>query len=310
MDFWTIPPTRRLPRRMTNAEGACDGVLPLDKPSGPTSHDMVSTARRALRTRRIGHTGTLDPFASGLLLLCIGSTTRIAEYLAGLDKRYTARVKLGVATDSDDLTGEILSEHDATGIDAAGVEAALEGLRGDILQTPPVYSAKKRGGERAYAAARAGRPVNLEPVQVRVHELKLIDLRGDELELEVLCGSGTYIRAIARDLGRVLGVGGHLTALRRTAVGAFSVVDAVTMDDLRNGQQVSTRLIPPADALTHLPRVAVDEGDIMDLRHGRAVRTQVALPDAEVVVVTSHAGDLVAMAEISAGSIRPRKVFL
>jgi tRNA pseudouridine55 synthase len=294
---------------MTNTEGVCDGVLPLDKPSGPTSHDMVSTARRALRTRRIGHTGTLDPFASGLLLLCVGSTTRIAEYLVGLDKRYTARVKLGIATDTDDLTGEILSEDDATGIDAAHVEAALAGLRGDILQTPPVYSAKKRGGERAYAAARAGRPVALQPVQVRVHELKLIELRAEELELEVRCGSGTYIRAIARDLGQALGVGGHLTALRRTAVGAFSVEDAVTTDDLRDGQQVSTRLIAPADALTHLPRIAVGESHVLDLRHGRAVRVEVAFSDAEVVVVTSQAGDLVAMAELSDGFIRPRKVF-
>jgi tRNA pseudouridine55 synthase len=294
---------------MTNTEGVCDGVLPLDKPSGPTSHDMVSTARRALRTRRIGHTGTLDPFASGLLLLCIGPTTRIAEYLVGLDKRYTARVKLGVATDTDDLTGDILSEHDASGIEPAKVEAALAGLRGDILQTPPVYSAKKRGGERAYAAARAGRPVDLQPVKVRIHELKLIDVHAEGVDLEVHCGSGTYIRAIARDLGEVLGVGGHLTALRRTAVGAFSVEGAVTVDDLRDGQQVSTRLIAPADALTHLPRVAVGEGHVVDLRHGRAVRAEVVLPDAEVVVVTSHSGDLVATAELSAGYLRPRKVF-
>jgi tRNA pseudouridine55 synthase len=228
----------------------------------------------------------------------------------GLDKRYTARVKLGVTTDTDDLTGEVLSEHDTTGIDAADVEAVLAGLRGVILQTPPVYSAKKRDGQRAYAAARAGRPVVLQPVEVRIHELKLIDLHAEELELEVRCGSGTYIRAIARDLGQALGVGGHLTALRRTAVGAFSVDDAVTVDDLRDGQQVRTRLIPPADALTHLPQVAVDDCHIVDLRHGRAVRAEVALPDADVVVVTSQAGDLVAMAELSAGSIRPRKVFL
>jgi tRNA pseudouridine55 synthase len=271
---------------------------------------MVSTARRALRTRRIGHTGTLDPFASGLLLLCIGSTTRIAEYLVGLDKRYTARVKLGVATDTDDLTGDILWERDATGITAAEVEAALAELRGDILQTPPVYSAKKRGGERAYAAARAGRPVDLQPVQVRIHELKLTDLHAVELELEVHCGSGTYIRAIARDLGQALGVGGHLTALRRTAIGAFAVADAVTANDLRDGRQLSPRLIPPVDALMHLPRIAVDEGHIADLRHGRAVLPDVAFPDAAVVVVTSQAGDLVAIAEVGSGFIRPRKVFL
>jgi tRNA pseudouridine55 synthase len=295
---------------MTSTECLSDGVLPLDKPSGPTSHDMVSSARRALRIRRIGHTGTLDPFASGLLLLCIGSATRIAEYLSGMDKRYTARVRLGVATDTDDLTGAVVSESDATGIDVADVEAALAGLRGDILQTPPVYSAKKRGGERAYASARAGRPVDLQPVPVRIHELTLIQLDGDELEIEVHCGSGTYIRAIARDLGHALGVGGHLTALRRTAVGAFSVADAVTADDLQDGQQLSTRLIPPADALAHLPRVTVDEGRVVDLRHGRPVQAEGTLTDAEVVVVTSQAGDLVAMAERSAGFIRPRKVFL
>jgi tRNA pseudouridine55 synthase len=295
---------------MTNAEGLSDGVLLLDKPSGPTSHDMVSIVRRALRIRRIGHTGTLDPFASGLLLLCIGSATRIAEYLSDVDKRYTARVRLGIATDTDDLTGEVVSEYDASGVDVADVEAALAGLRGDILQTPPVYSAKKRGGERAYAAARAGRPVDLQPVPVRIHELTLIHLNRDELEIEVRCGSGTYIRAIARDLGQALGVGGHLTALRRTAVGEFSVDDAVTTDSLQDGQQLRTRLIPPADALSHLPQVAVDEDQVVDLRHGRAVPSEVTVPDAEVVVVTSQAGDLVAMAERRAGFVRPRKVFL
>ena len=209
-----------------------EGVLPVDKPAGPTSHDMVARARRALGTRRIGHTGTLDPFASGLMLLCVGRATRIAEYLSGMDKRYTAVVRLGVSTDTCDATGSITAERDAAGVSRADIETALRSQRGAILQTPPAYSAKKVGGERSYALAREGRAVELEPVPVIVHEITLTRFETPHLHLDVRCSSGTYIRAIARDLGAALGVGAHLTALRRTAVGSHSIEHSVSADDL------------------------------------------------------------------------------
>jgi tRNA pseudouridine55 synthase len=292
---------------MTTSESALQGVLPVDKPEGPSSHDVVGLARRALQTRRIGHTGTLDPFASGLLLLCIGTATRIAEYLSGLDKRYHASVRLGVTTDTDDLTGEIMSRRDPSAVTADAIEAALAGLRGDVFQTPPRYSAKKRAGVRAYAAARAGRAVELEPVAVRIDALTIARYEPPELELDVACGSGTYIRAIARDLGDALGVGGHLTALRRTAVGRFNVESAVRVDELDDAQRVRAALLTPAAALAHLPAVALDEREVVDVRHGRRVRTTLA--DAEPVVFLG-AGSLIAVGAVEGGLIRPRKVFL
>jgi tRNA pseudouridine55 synthase len=293
---------------MRTTETSYDGVLPVDKPVGPTSHDVVGAVRRALRTRRVGHTGTLDPFASGVLLLCIGPATRVAEYLAGLDKRYHATVRLGVATDTDDLTGTITAEHDTSGVTREAVARVLAGMRGDVLQRPPAYSAKKREGERAYAAARAGRPLELEPVRVRIDELRLTAFAPPHLELDVLCGSGTYIRAIARDLGAALGVGAHLTALRRTAVGDHTVDDAVPLAALDDATRVASAFIPVVAALQHLPRVELDEAQVSDIRHGRVIRAEPAAT-ASGTVVLAAAGALVAIGERSGGVIRPRKVF-
>jgi tRNA pseudouridine55 synthase len=299
--------------------GGPDGVLKLDKPAGPTSHDMVAAVRRALRTRRVGHTGTLDPFASGLLLICLGPATRVAEYLSGLDKRYTATVRLGTSTDTDDLRGAVLSESDASAVSRADVERVLATMRGEVLQMPPAYSAKKRDGERAYAAARAGRPLELEAVPVRIHDLRVTAWRLPELELEVHCGSGTYIRAIARDLGGALGVGGHLTALRRTAVGAHTVAGAVAPERLDDEGLVSAAMLDTVDALAHLPRLELDDAQYDDVRHGRAIAAglpalsaapgQDALHGDTGTVLLTRGRDLVAVAERGHDAIRPRKVF-
>jgi tRNA pseudouridine55 synthase len=295
---------------MTTTETSYDGVLPVDKPVGPTSHDVVRVVRRALRTRRVGHTGTLDPFASGLLLLCIGPATRAAEYLSGLDKRYHATLRLGIATDTDDVTGAVIAEHDAGSVTRAAVEQVLAGMRGDVLQRPPAYSAKKRAGERAYAAARAGRPLELEPVRVRIHELRIIAFAPPHVELDVHCGSGTYIRAIARDLGDALGVGAHLSALRRTAVGPHSVDDAVPLDALDDTDRLAAAFIPTLAALRHLPRVDLDEAQVIDIRHGRAIRTdEVVDMDTARTVVLAGGGELIAIGERRGADIRPRKVF-
>jgi tRNA pseudouridine55 synthase len=199
-----------------------EGVLPVDKPVGPTSHDIIAAARRALRQRRIGHTGTLDPFASGLLLLLLGRATRLAEYFADLPKRYTATAHLGVATDTEDRTGQIVATSDAwRGLAPDRVRAAFESMAGERMQRPPAFSAKKVAGERAYAAARRGDDLALQPVPIRIDSLRVTGLELPLVTFEVTCSTGTYVRSIARDAGDDLGVFGHLAELRRTGIGPW-----------------------------------------------------------------------------------------
>lgn len=297
---------------MTAAEP--EGVLAVDKPAGPTSHDVVAIARRALRTRRIGHTGTLDPFASGLLLLCVGSATRIAEYVTAMDKRYTATVRLGVATDTDDHTGAVIAEADVGSVTRDAVEAALAAQRGAVMQLPPSYSAKKRDGERAYAAARQGRPLVLDAVPVRISELTITRFELPDVELDVLCSSGTYIRAIARDLGATLGVGAHLTALRRTEIGGHSVADAIPLDAIGDDAAVRGAMIAPLDALGSMPSVELSDDDVAHIRHGRAVRAPAAAgadPVAAGTVALAAAGRLIGIGVADGdGMVRPKKVMV
>ncbi len=294
---------------MTEADGALTGVLPVDKPEGPTSHDIVARARRALGTRRIGHTGTLDPFASGLLLLCLGRATRIAEYLTGLDKTYQARARLGAVTDTDDRTGAVLAVSDAwRALDAARVEEALQALAGPQLQVPPAYSAKKVEGERMYRRARRGEEVELPPVPVQVRRIEVLGLELPDVDFEVECSSGTYIRALARDLGERLGTGAHLVALRRTRIGAVDVGVAVPAERLDDPEAVRGAWLSPADALAHLPRVEVNAGQAGELAHGGPIFAPEELP-ADTPIAVAEAGDLVAIAECVAGMLRPRKVF-
>lgn len=285
------------------------GVLPVDKPAGPTSHDVVAAARRALRTRRIGHAGTLDPFASGLLLLCVGPATRLAEYLTALPKTYRATLRLGLATDTDDLTGEVTARSDAWRmLDVARVEDALLAQRGTIEQLPPIYSAKKVDGVRAYAAARRGEEVQRRPVRVTVHRIELLDAALPDVEFEVECSSGTYIRAIARDVGEALGVGAHLRALRRTASGAYRTDAALSLDQLGDPARVAQALIRPAAALAHLPTVPLAAEEAARVRQGRAVAAPVDLvSNAPVALVCG--GELVAVGERRGEDIHPRKVF-
>jgi tRNA pseudouridine55 synthase len=305
----TTPLTMRSTTQgMAGAEHALEGVLPVDKPVGPTSHDMVARARRALGTRRIGHTGTLDPFASGLLLLCVGRATRIAEYLSGMDKRYCTIVRLGVSTDTGDAAGTIIAERDPAGITRAAVVRALKEQRGDIMQVPPAYSAKKVRGERAYTLARQGRPVDLHAVPVTIHELTIRQFVLPDIHLDVTCSSGTYIRAIARDLGTALGVGAHLTSLRRTVVGPHSV-DRAVAEDVLDGDPagVQAALIPTLEALGEMPRLEISEDDAAHIRHGRLIARDTATSG--IVALAAH-GELVAIAEADGDRIRPRKVFL
>lgn len=290
--------------------GALAGVLPVDKPEGPTSHDVVAAVRRALRTRQVGHTGTLDPFASGLLLVCVGPATRLAEYFAPLPKHYVATMRLGEATDTDDRTGAVVSSSDAwRGLDRDAVEAALAAQVGTIRQLPPAFSAKKVGGERMYRAAREGRPVERTPATVTIHAIRVVAVDLPDVAFEVTCGSGTYIRAIARDAGEALGVGGHLRALRRTAIGPHTAEHAVPLDALGDPARVEAAMVAPADALAHLPRAAVDAAGEADLRHGRAVAVADGAGEDGTVALVSEGGVLLAVGERDGAVVRPRKVF-
>jgi tRNA pseudouridine55 synthase len=286
-----------------------NGVLPIDKPVGPTSHDAVAIARRSLRTRRIGHTGTLDPFASGLLLLCLGPATRLAQYFGPLPKSYSATMRLGVTTETDDLEGEPLRVVTQWEVAEEELRAALAGQQGAILQVPPRYSAKKVAGERAYVLARRGEEVVPKPVEVTIHRIGLLRYDPPEAEFEVECSTGTYIRSIARDVGEALGVGAHLTRLRRTRIGPFSVDQAVTLDGLEDPERVSRAVLDPADAVSHLPRIVLSGGEEAAVKRGNQIDAPPDLPATANLALLSQTGALVAIAEARDGRIQPRKVF-
>lgn len=293
---------------MTKRRESLEGVLPVDKPAGPTSHDVVAQARRALGERRIGHTGTLDPFASGLLLLCVGRATRIAEYLTDMPKAYRATMRLGAATDTDDATGSVVAESDAwRTLDDATIRAAFAAEAGRRPQRPPAYSAKKIAGERAHRLARRGEIVELPDVDIEVHAIEVIAIALPEITFHVRCSSGTYIRSIGRDVAERLGTLGHLTALRRTAIGPHSVADALATDRLDDPVAVASVLIAPAAALATFPRLSVGEDDARHLTHGRPVSC--ALPDAQTIVVL-HDDRLLAIGRAAGGRLEPNKVFV
>lgn len=287
------------------------GVLPIDKPEGPTSHDAVAAVRRALKTRQVGHTGTLDPFASGLLLVCVGAATRLAEYLTGLPKTYVAAMRLGAATDTDDLTGDVIASSEAwRSVTREQVDAALQAQVGTIQQLPPIYSAKKVAGERMYAAARRGDEVERTPATVTIYAIRLTRFDLPDVEFEVECGAGTYIRAIARDAGDALGVHGHLRTLRRTRVGPHDAARAVPLDALGDADRVAAAMLSPLEAVAQMPRVAVDEAGIAALRFGRAVPASPDTPSGVPVALASDAGELLAIGARDGDVVRPRKVLI
>ena len=276
------------------------GVLVVDKPSGPTSHDAVERVRKVLGQPRAGHTGTLDPFATGALAVCVGKATRLVRFLAEGDKVYRAGVRLGFATTTDDRLGEPLGEPRRVTAEPAAVQAACRALTGALMQVPPLYSAKRVAGQRMYDLARQGQAVAREAVPVTVHALDVLAVEGDRVELEVRCSPGTYVRALARDLGAALGVGGHLQALRRTRTGAFGLEQAVAWDDLpARGRDA---VLPLASLLTEMPAVTVGAEGREYLRHGRPLgRAQVreGFPSSDPpprLRVLDEAGSLLAMA--------------
>ncbi|MBU22922.1 MAG: tRNA pseudouridine(55) synthase TruB [Acidobacteria bacterium] len=301
-----------------------DGVLVVDKPSGPTSHDVVAWARRALRIKRIGHTGTLDPLATGVLALVVGRATRLAQFLSSDSKAYTATIRLGVSTDTYDALGTPIepardaSPTPARDVEAAAVESVLTLFRGHFEQRPPQFSAKKIEGTRAYALARQGRPITPALVPVAVGRLELLELADGRLRLALECSAGFYVRSLANDIGEALGCGAHLEALRRTRSGAFDLTLAVPMD--REGLPttlVDERLVPLSRLLPEWPAATLTSRGRQRAVHGQPIgRSDLAEvgvavePPADRMRLLDDTGQLVALAEARNGALHPRVVLV
>jgi tRNA pseudouridine55 synthase len=307
------------PRRET----PLSGILNVDKPAGITSHDVVDAIRRVSGQRRVGHAGTLDPMATGVLLVCLGQATRVAEFLMRGRKRYRATVVLGSTTDTYDAEGELTSSGGRTDFEQAEIEAALAGLRGPIEQLPPVYSALKQGGEPLHRRARRGEQVQVQPRSVEIDDLRLLDWGPPALILEVTCSPGTYIRSLAHDLGQRLGSGAYLAALVRLASGHFRLEDATSLERLEeafeHGQEEQF-LLPVDEALLHWPAIVVAGEEKDRLLQGRSISGAVpagqapagaGTPGAGWARVYSSDGDFLAIVayEEGAGRWRPKKVF-
>ena len=307
-----------------------DGVLILDKPPDITSHDVVARARHILHERRIGHAGTLDPFATGVLVILVGRGTRLAQFLTGVNKEYEAIIRLGYATDTGDRTGKPIENPDpANATDLRkrieqNIEEAMSSLSGEIDQVPPMFSAKKRQGRKLYELARRGETVEREPIRVCIHEFRPIhagsrmikdNLDGTfDVEAQVVCSSGTYVRVLAEDLGRRIGVGAHLAELRRISVGPFALERAVTLDDLKlrfSENALGTILVSASAALSDLPLMHLTADDERKARHGMEVEVEGTdwADGANVRMCDAH-GELIAVGHYDAQRkhLRPRVV--
>lgn len=294
-----------------------DGVLLLDKPSGLSSNAALQRVRRAFRARKAGHTGSLDPLATGLLPICFGEATKASTHLLGSDKAYLAVAALGVTTDSADADGEVLARRPVPRLDAARIEAALVPLRGCIRQVPPALSALKRDGVPLYRRVRRGEQVEAPEREVQVHSFELLEIEpGDRLRLHVECGSGTYVRSLVRDLGEALGCGAHVAALRRLWVAPFREPRMVSLDDIeaaaRTGDDDALRryLMPLCAALSALPVVHVDANEAGMLRAGRFLPRR--MPEAAETALAVESGQrAVALLEPApGGGIKASRVFL
>jgi tRNA pseudouridine55 synthase len=324
-----------------------DGLLIIDKPSGQTSHDVVARLRRLLGETRIGHTGTLDPLATGVLLLVVGKATRLARFLSSSDKSYDAVVRLGFATDTADALGRAVGlVHTGPTPSRAEIDAALDAFRGTFRQQPPAFSAKKIDGQRSYRLARAARDARLKPsrsdsnahlaprtphlarfdppalpplpapVSVTTHRLEIVSVEADSVTLRVDCSAGFYIRSLAHDLGERLGTGAHLTALRRTRTGAFTLDQALTLDAVeRAPQQAVAALLPLADMLRDMPSVILTPDGVNRVSHGQELRPfdhePSALSPEPFVRLVNARGELLAIAESTAsGALHPSVVLV
>jgi tRNA pseudouridine55 synthase len=307
-----------------------DGVLVIDKPPDVTSHDVVARTRHILHERRIGHTGTLDPLATGVLVVLVGRATRLAQFLSGVEKEYDAIIRLGYATETGDRTGKRIEEQvlsstkNKRSLKSEEIQSAMASLTGEIEQVPPMYSAKKRGGKKLYELARKGEVVARDPVRVCIHEFRAIGAPGKmlkdnfdgtfDLEARIVCSTGTYVRTLAEDLGKRLGVGAHLAELRRTRVGEFDLSKAVTLEALKSSfgeEALGTVLLSPHAALSRLPFLHLTDDDARRARHGMEVKVEeVNWVDGATIRMCDPQGQLIAIGEFDARQKRlhPRVV--
>lgn len=295
----------------TNPNNTISGVLVVDKPVGYTSHDIVQIIRRGTGIRRAGHTGTLDPCASGVLVVLLGPAVRLSEYVSASDKRYQAVIQLGTTTDTYDADGKILTNNPVN-ITEEQFVAALQSFIGEIEQVPPPYSAVKVKGRKAYEMAREGEEIDLQPRKITVYSLELLEWAPPEAVIDVYCSSGTYIRSLANDLGKMLGCGAHLIGLRRTKSGRFTLRDAVPLRKLRESFEQGTwyqYLIPAAEALSDWPSVELTGEQVDAVRHGHRIPGKAGV--GKMARGISEQGELIALLEFDPATSewQPKKVF-
>lgn len=286
-----------------------EGVLNIDKPLGLTSHDVVARVRRHGRVRRVGHAGTLDPLATGVLVVCVGRATRLVEYLVGQPKTYETVVRLGEVTNTYDAEGEITAvSPPPADLSPTQLEPILAQFRGDIEQIPPIYSAIKKDGQPLYKMARRGETIEIPARPVTIYDLTFMAWETPHLSLRISCSAGTYIRSLGHDIGQVLGCGGHLVQLRRTAVGAFNSDTAVSLDSL-TPENIADYLQPTDTAVAHLPPLTLDDNQIQDLYNGRLVPRQAEHPSADLVRLYEPHGRFAGILTGEPTHWRPRKMF-
>jgi tRNA pseudouridine55 synthase len=288
-----------------------DGLLVINKPSGKSSHDLVYAIRRITRERRVGHAGTLDPMATGVLVICLGQAVRVSEYLIEHDKQYRARLRLGVETDTFDANGRIVATNEVN-VSAAAVGAALRSFVGKISQKPPAHSAIQRDGVRAYKLARQGIAVELEPREIEIYSIDLRDVSGEEVEFDVHCSKGTFIRSLAHDLGKELGTGAHLIGLTRLASGPFTLEDSMTLAEVEWAvarAELGRFLLPVDRALLAFDMLHLDNATARGVRQGKYVPMPSNL-HTTLVRAYDEEGGLVALLErAGANMLKPKKVF-
>ncbi|MFZ5878193.1 MAG: tRNA pseudouridine(55) synthase TruB [Chloroflexota bacterium] len=299
-----------------DVKNAISGVLVVDKPVGMTSHDVVQVIRNGTGLRRAGHTGTLDPRASGVLVILVGPAVRLSEYVSASDKRYQAIIRLGSTTDTFDADGRFTRSNQPINVTEAQFEEVLKSFIGEIEQTPPPYSAVKVQGRKAYEMARQGEEVDLAPRKIQVHHLEVLEWAPPEVVVDVHCSSGTYVRSLANDLGEKLGCGAYLVGLRRTKSGRFSLRDATPLRKLQEAFTAGNwyqYLIPAAEALGDWPAVELSPDEVEAVRHGHRVKVKEGNTEIKVRGVSTQ-GELVALMQIATGEDgssewQPKKVF-
>lgn len=284
------------------------GVLNVDKPLGMTSHDVVARVRRTLGIKRVGHAGTLDPLATGVLLVCVGPATRFSEFLMSSAKTYVADVWLGRETTTDDAEGEVTAEADASTLSSDTLSAALPAFTGDVSQVPPAYSAIKQGGRKLYELARKGQTIEAAPRLVRIDSIRLLEWSPPVARLEVVCGPGTYIRSLARDWGRALGAGGSLAGLRRTVSGNFHAEDGLSEANLSDASILRERLLPLRQALAGWTEIELDAAQLAGIRMGRRVLTNSPPESAALALAIAPSGEVAALLRAAADGWQPDRV--